>query len=82
MITFLFGGLELTAPEGQSVAAALITHQERITRYTRRENRPRGIFCGIGSCFDCLIVINGQPNQRSCITEVREGMVIEVQIGN
>lgn len=82
MITFLFNGLELTAPEGQSVAAALITHQERITRYTRHENRARGIFCGIGSCFDCLIVIDGQPNQRSCITEVRQGMVIEVQIGN
>ena len=82
MITFTFNGIELNAAAGQSVAAALIAAHARITRYTRFEGKPRGIFCGIGACFDCLIIIDGQPNQRSCITEVKEGMVISVQNGN
>lgn len=81
MITFTFNGVELTAREGQSVAAALIAHSERITRLTRTAGKPRGIFCGIGVCFDCLIIIDGQPNQRSCITEVKAGMVVAVQDG-
>jgi predicted molibdopterin-dependent oxidoreductase YjgC len=73
--------MELTASPGQSVAAALLAHSERITRTTRFNNLPRGIFCGIGACFDCLIVVNGQRDQRSCITQVRTGMQVETQHG-
>ena len=82
MITFTFDGVELTARDGQSVASALIANEERITRLTRHEGRARGLFCGIGVCFDCLITIDGVRNQRSCITALRQGMVIEVQDGN
>ena len=82
MITFTFNGLPLTALDGQSVAAALIGNQERITRYTRHQDQPRGLFCGIGICFDCLLVIDGERNQRSCITTVCDGMVVEVQHGS
>lgn len=82
MITFTFNGATLTAPEGQSLAAALISHEERLTRYTRHQGSPRGLFCGIGICYDCLIVIDGERNQRSCITLVREGMKVETQDGN
>ncbi len=82
MITFTFNGEELSAHLGQSVAAALIANQERITRLTRFDKKPRGLFCGIGVCFDCLITIDGERNLRSCITPLRQGMVIEVQDGN
>jgi len=82
MITFTFNGQELSGVEGQSVAAALITNQERITRRTRHEEKARGLFCGIGVCYDCLITIDGQKNLRSCITLLQQGMVIEVQHGN
>ena len=82
MITFTLNGLSMTAMDGQSVAAALISHDLRITRYTRLQGAPRGLFCGIGSCFDCMIVIDGKRNQRSCITIAQEGMVVEVQDGN
>ena len=82
MITFTFNGEELTAREGQSVAAALIANDERITRLTRHGGKPRALFCGIGVCFDCLITIDGQRNQRSCITLLQEGLVIAVQNGN
>lgn len=82
MITFYFNGEPIRAHSGQSVAAALLLNQRRITRLTRKEGKPRGVFCGIGICFDCLVVVDGKSSQRSCITEISEGMKIEVQDGN
>lgn len=81
VITYTFNGVALTAMRGQSIAAVMISNGERINRTTRFENSPRGLFCGIGSCFDCLVVVDGIANQRACITEVREGMKIQTQGG-
>jgi len=77
MIAFTFNGEEVPAKEGQSVSAALIAHELRINRHTRINNEPRGIYCGIGICFDCLVTIDGVVNQRGCLTVVRSGMIVE-----
>ena len=42
---------------------------------------PRGVYCGMGVCFDCLVVVDGVPNTRACVTWVREGMVVARQSG-
>jgi aerobic-type carbon monoxide dehydrogenase small subunit (CoxS/CutS family) len=42
---------------------------------------PRGVFCGMGVCFDCLVVVDGVPNTRACMTPVAEGMRIQRQAG-
>ena len=42
---------------------------------------PRGVYCGMGVCFDCLVVVDGVPNTRACVTWVREGMVVARQDG-
>lgn len=81
LIAYTFDGVTLFAIRGQSIAAAMISHDNRITRNTRIGGSPRGIFCGIGSCFECLVEVNGLPNQRACITEVCDGMKIETQDG-
>jgi hypothetical protein len=52
-----------------------------VHRYTRKEHKPRGIFCAIGRCTDCVMVVNGQPNVRTCITPLEEGMEIRTQYG-
>jgi aerobic-type carbon monoxide dehydrogenase small subunit (CoxS/CutS family) len=39
------------------------------------------VFCGIGICFDCLVIVNGRPNQRACLTEVHDGDAVEPQEG-
>ncbi|MEU8994987.1 (2Fe-2S)-binding protein [Streptomyces caniferus] len=75
-------GRPLTALPGQSVAAALWAAGVLSWRTTRREGRPRGAFCGIGSCFDCLATINGRPNQRACLVPARPGDAITTQEGN
>jgi predicted molibdopterin-dependent oxidoreductase YjgC len=81
MTKFSFDGKEITADAGQSVGAALIAAGHRSWRTTRHTKAPRGVFCGIGICFDCLVVVNGRPNQRACLTEVRDGDEVEPQEG-
>ncbi|MEV4896137.1 2Fe-2S iron-sulfur cluster-binding protein [Nonomuraea sp. NPDC055795] len=45
----------------------------RSWRSTRFGGRPRGLFCGIGVCFDCLVEVNGRPAERACQLEARPG---------
>ncbi|HEY7593378.1 MAG TPA: (2Fe-2S)-binding protein [Actinophytocola sp.] len=78
---FSFAGKEISAEAGQSVGAALIAAGYPAWRTTRHAGAPRGVFCGIGVCFDCLVVVNGRPNQRACLTEVRGGDEVEPQEG-
>lgn len=76
-ITFTFNGVQYQGFPGQSIAAALMANGEREIRKTRFENAPRSIFCGIGICFDCVVVVNGIANQRACLVEISEGVKIE-----
>jgi hypothetical protein len=78
---FAFDGAEILAGPGQSIAAALIAAGHRSWRSTRVGGEPRGAFCGIGVCFDCLVIVNGRPNQRACLVEVRPGDRVERQEG-
>jgi hypothetical protein len=78
---FAFGDREIPAESGQSIGAALIAAGYRSWRTTRRDGAPRGIFCGIGVCFDCLVIVNGRSSQRACLTEARQGDRVEPQGG-
>ncbi|WP_020658766.1 (2Fe-2S)-binding protein [Amycolatopsis benzoatilytica] len=80
-VQFQFDGEAVTAEPGQSVGAALIAAGRRSWRTTRRSGEPRGVFCGIGICFDCLVTVNGEPNRRACLTEARAGDVVTPQEG-
>ena len=80
--TITFDGRELAALPGQTIAAVLWQAGISSWRRTRRNGRPRGVFCGIGVCFDCLITVNGQPNQRACLVPAQPGDVIRTQEGS
>ncbi|HBG65288.1 MAG TPA: dehydrogenase [Treponema sp.] len=80
-VHFSFDGKDFTGFEGESIAAALKANGIMIHRYTSRKHKPRGIFCAIGRCTDCVMIVNGQPNVRTCITELSEGMTIQTQYG-
>jgi hypothetical protein len=67
----------MTCEKGQSIAAALIAADNRELRTTRFGNEPRSIFCGIGVCYDCVVVVNGVANQRSCLIEATDEMNVE-----
>ncbi len=72
-------GIQIEAREGESIQAALLASGIRISRYTDKRREPRGLFCAIGQCTDCVMVVDGTPNVRTCVTRVRDGMVIETQ---
>ena len=80
-IRFTLDGVEMTASEGQSIAGALIAGGVMSWRRTRIGDQPRGVFCGIGACFDCLITVNGEPNVRACLSQVHDGDRVERQEG-
>ncbi|MBS7645737.1 MAG: (2Fe-2S)-binding protein [Candidatus Bathyarchaeia archaeon] len=71
----------IEAYEGEPIAAALLAAGIRTFRHTLRENKPRGLFCAIGRCTDCVMTVDGIPNIRTCVTPVREGMRVETQVG-
>jgi predicted molibdopterin-dependent oxidoreductase YjgC len=71
-ITFRYDGGTLTAPAGSTIAAALIGNGILAWRTTRRRGEPRGLFCGIGYCQDCLVDVNASPAVRACQVLVRD----------
>jgi predicted molibdopterin-dependent oxidoreductase YjgC len=81
-VTINFEGRDLVVAEGQSVAAALLEAGVRHFRETPVTASPRGPFCLMGVCFDCLVIIDGQADQQACMRSVREGMRIERQSGS
>ena len=80
-VAFTFDGRDVQAEAGQSIAAALLAAGIRSWRATRVEGAPRGLFCGIGVCFDCLVQVNGQDGVRACLAEVRDGDRVTTQQG-
>ncbi|WBO62492.1 (2Fe-2S)-binding protein [Streptomyces camelliae] len=79
--TVTLDGRSVEALPGQTVAAALWAAGVTAWRSTRGAGRPRGVFCGIGVCFDCLVTVNGRANQRACLVPVHPGDVIRTQEG-
>ncbi len=80
-IRIVFEGTEIPAVPGQSVAAALLAAGIFRFRSTPVAAAPRGAYCMMGVCFDCLLVVDGVPNTQACMTQVRDGMRVEAQDG-
>jgi len=79
--TFRFDDREVDCRTGWTIGAALTAAGVRSWRSTRRGHRPRGLFCGIGVCFDCLVTVNGQPSVRACLAEAAPGDDVRSQEG-
>jgi predicted molibdopterin-dependent oxidoreductase YjgC len=80
-VTIYVDGEPTTAYEGEPIAAALTAAGKRVFRYTSKRGEPRGYFCALGRCSDCLMTVNGVPQVRTCITPVTDGMRVETQEG-
>ncbi len=80
-VSFTFDGKEIEGYEGEPVAVALKAAGVMVHRYTQKEHKPRGIFCAIGRCTDCVMIVDGVPNVRTCITPLKEGMNVRTQYG-
>ena len=80
-LTILVDGAPVTADRGETVAATLLAAGHRTLRTTLIRGEPRGIFCGMGVCYDCLVVIDGRLSRRACVTPVANGMRVDTQHG-
>ena len=70
-------GREVSAYAGENVAAALLAAGVILLGRSPRTQAPRGAFCYMGACQECVVRIGGVPVQ-ACMTPVRHGMVIEL----
>jgi D-hydroxyproline dehydrogenase subunit gamma len=77
-IQICVNGKTYTAYKGETVHAALLAAGYRVLRNSPKAHKPRGIFCGMGICYDCLVTIDGTPNQRACMTNVEDRMEVEI----
>jgi hypothetical protein len=80
-VTFSFEGLPVEAREGEPIAAALLAAGIRVFRTMPRTGEPRGGYCFVGRCSDCLMIVDGAPNVIACLTAVRHGMRVATQHG-
>jgi glycine/D-amino acid oxidase-like deaminating enzyme/bacterioferritin-associated ferredoxin len=71
-----FDGRPVSALPGETLGAALTAAGEMVLRRTA-SGAPRGLHCGMGACFDCLVTIDGRANQRACLAKVAPGMIVE-----
>ncbi len=78
-ITVTIDGQPVAAFAGETIAAVLLAEGRRRFRHTLKDSAPRGLFCGMGVCFECLVTVNGEPNLRACLTPVTDGMAIETE---
>ena len=74
-------GASLLAYEGETIATVLLANGHHVLRHTHKLNSPRGLFCGIGVCYDCLVVVEGTPNLRACMTMATPGLRVQTQLG-
>jgi predicted molibdopterin-dependent oxidoreductase YjgC len=80
-VAIWFNREPLFVPGGRSVAAALLAAGVSRFRATPVSGAPRGPFCMMGACFECLVEIDGVPSRQACMVQVEAGMRIRSQEG-
>ena len=79
VVTFTIDGETVTASSGLTLAGVILTHGMLPLRRTPISGAPRAPYCMMGSCFECLVEIDGVPNQQACMTRICEGMDVRRQ---
>jgi predicted molibdopterin-dependent oxidoreductase YjgC len=74
-VTFTLNGDTVQAFEGETLLATLMSECGWSLRRTECHNTPRGMFCGMGVCTDCLVHLEGEGIVRACMVFVRQGLV-------
>ncbi|WP_353894260.1 (2Fe-2S)-binding protein [Proteinivorax hydrogeniformans] len=75
-ISFYYNGEAVTAFQGETIAAALHAAGHRQLTKSQKYGRDRGLFCAIGKCSACLMVVDNVPNTPICTTKAKPGMKV------
>ena len=79
VVTIWFEESPIQAQEGESVAAALLIAGVKYLRNAQASAKPRMPYCWMGVCYECLLEIDGEQNQQSCLITVKDGMHVRRQ---
>lgn len=80
-VTIRFEGQRLKVPAHETVAAAILSTNSEYTRTTVVSGAKRAPYCMMGTCFECLMEIDGVQNRQACMTTVADGMTVKRQLG-
>ena len=75
-IRFTFDGRDIEALPGETIAAALSAAGVLALRTTAK-GAPRGLWCGMGACWDCIVTVDGRAGQRACLVKAEAGMRVQ-----
>ncbi|MFE9475541.1 (2Fe-2S)-binding protein [Streptomyces griseofuscus] len=64
--------------DGQTIAGVMLA-AGRLGWRRGVSGAARGVFCGIGVCFDCLVTVNAERDVRACRRRARDGDVVTLQ---
>jgi predicted molibdopterin-dependent oxidoreductase YjgC len=78
-LTMAFDGRPVPARDGDSVASALLASGIQVTRETPVSGAPRGPWCMMGACFECVAIVEGRRGVRTCMTPAAEGLRVATQ---
>jgi len=78
-ISFYLDGRRLSAFKGDTVGSAMAGAGELLTARSFKYHRPRGLYCMTGSCGNCLVTVNGEPNVRACTRAVEADLQVTRQ---
>ena len=75
-VTVFIDGSPVAAFAGESLAAVMMAAGVRAGRRSARRAEPRGYYCGMGVCSECLVAVDGVAGVRACTTPARDGMQV------
>jgi D-hydroxyproline dehydrogenase subunit gamma len=75
-LTIEIDGEPVPAHAGETVAMALFAAGRRMIRRSAKLGAPRGVFCNMGICYECLVYLGAGdgPAVRACMLLVVDGM--------
>lgn len=76
-VTILVNGVPRRVPADVTLAVALWRLGVRAFRHDAR-GAARAPLCGMGTCFECRVEVDGRSGVRSCLVPVRDGLRVEV----
>ena len=77
-VRLVVDGRNVAAPAGASVAAALLLAGHAAVRRSVVGGGPRGPYCMMGACHECLAEVDGAAGTQSCLVTVRDGMAVRL----
>lgn len=75
-VAFTFNGQHVMGYAGEPIAVALWASGIKAIRSCEVTAQPRGVYCGIGHCYECRAEVDGVPGVRTCMTPLRPGTTV------